>query len=110
MKQIIYLDKQNEINSASQFDARNGKSDNQTVKIEKQINRSLNQIKKRQRKMKRFVTGSELMDRNLPGLMEFLKNRNATPVRPFLSIPESNNKNLNSFLSLFFSEDTKDKY
>ena len=49
MKQITYLDKQNEINSASQFDNRYGESDNQTVNIEKQINSSLHQIKKRQR-------------------------------------------------------------
>ena len=34
--------------------------------------------------------------------MELLTNSNSTPFKPFLSIPESSNQNLNSFLSLFF--------
>ena len=46
MKNTIYSDKLREILNASQFEARNGKSDDLTTKTEKLINNSLHQLMK----------------------------------------------------------------
>ena len=50
MKQTTYSDKLNEILSSSQFEPRNGESDDLTIRTEKLINSSLHQLMKRRDK------------------------------------------------------------
>ena len=103
MKQTAYLDKLHEILRSSQFEPRNGTSDDRRIRTEKPINSSLHQLMK-QGKINENIyhrlrtTGSQ--PARLYGLAKVHKIR--TPLRPVLSIPGSSYENLNKFLSPFF--------
>ena len=102
MKQTTYSDKLNEILSSSQFEPRNGESDDLTTRTEKLINSRLHQLMK-QGKIKEKIyhrlrtTGSQ--PARLYGLAKVHKI--GTPLPLVLSIPSSSYENLNKFLSPF---------
>ena len=103
MKQTTYLDKLNEILSASQFEAHNEKSDDLTIKTEKLTKSSLHQI------LKQGKISEEIFHRfRTAGLQPARLHRPAkvhksvTPLQPLLSIPGSSYEILNIFLSSLF--------
>ena len=103
IKQTIKSDKLNEILSSSQFEPRNGESDDLIIKTEKPINSSLHQLMKQGKTSEKIyqrlrTTGSQ--PTRLYGLAKVHKS--CTPLWPDLSIPGSSYENLNIFLSPFF--------
>ena len=105
MKQTTYSDKLNEILSSSQFEPRNGESDDVTIRTEKLINSSLHQLMKQgtiSEKIYHRLRTTGLQPARLYGLAKVHKN--GTPLRPVLSIPGSNYENLDKFLSPFFGK------
>ena len=94
-KETTYLDKQNEILSATQFEAFNGKCDDLTIKTEKLINSSLHQLKVSDKIYHTLrTTGSQ--PAGLYGIAKLHKN--GTSLRRVLSIHGSSYENLNNFL------------
>ena len=105
LKQITYSDKLNEILSSSQFEPRNGESDDSTIRTEKLINSSLHQLMKQgeiSEKIYHRLRATGLQPARLYGLADVHKI--GTPLRPVLSTPGSSYENLNKFLSHFFEK------
>ena len=105
MKQTTCSYKLNEILSSSQFQPRNGESDDLTIRTEKQVNSSLHQLMKQGKISEKIhhrlrTTGSQ--PARLYGLAKVHKM--GTPLQPVLSIPGSSYENLNKFLSPIFGK------
>ena len=102
LKQTTYSDKLNEILGSSQFETRNGKSDDLTVRTQKPINSSLHKLMKQENVSEKIyhrlrTTGSQ--PATLYGLAEVHKI--GTLLWPVLSIHVRSYENLNKFLSPF---------
>ena len=105
MKQTTYSDKLNEIMSSSQFEPRNGESDDLTIRTEKLINSSLHQLMNQGKisgKIYQRLRTTGLQPARLYGLAK--KHKIGTPLWPVQSIPGSSYENINNFLSPFFGK------
>ena len=103
MKQTTYSDKLNEILSSSQFEPRNGESDDLTIRTDKLINSSLDHLMKQGKiseKIYHRLRTTGLQPATLYGLAKVHKI--GTPLGPVLSVPGSSYENLNKFFSPFF--------
>ena len=103
VKQTTYLDELNETLSANQFEARNEKSDDLTVKTEKLIKSSLHQLLKQgtiKEEIYLRLRTTGLQPARLHRLAKVYKY--GTPLQPLLPIPGTSYQNLNNFLFSFF--------
>ena len=105
MKQTTYSDNLNEILSSSQFEPRNGESDDLTIRTEKLKDSSLHQLMKQGEISEKIYhrlrkTGSQ--PARLYGLAK--SHQIGRPLRPVLSIPGCSYDNLKKFISPFFEK------
>ena len=101
IKTKTYPDKLSEIFSASQFEAPGAQNDNLTMRTERQINRSLQQLMKQGKISGKTYQRLKTTGSQLAKFFGFDKaNEEGTQHRSTLSIFSSRYKNFNKFLSL----------